>query len=376
MLRLLFYIAAAATALKAVNAATPAPTSLWTLGPLDSSDELYAGFDQIQGVEYMRIYDGSAVGRTYSHHAIVEGVGERLFAAFSSAANDEDSMGQQVWLSTATQVSGSWKWGSPIVAIGSALLPNQTAIGDRNYTYWCSQSVTQRAFQPAAIVQYEGSVYLIAETADISCNSGTRIATKGAGRLAVAFSTSGVQLSKACWLVQNQVTKDDLYAQTPIGDAMCASSLVTGLGTLLNRPDSVPFTNSLLINSPKFIGSDGSSPMIEVTRAVWNQEGLYWQRHWRDSSSKTTYVLRPFAQGRNNDNLCASLLPQDGVHIDWAGVLHTNASTVIVPDSRAIKRVGFSYPHAAVIGDYMFVGYSEDKEDIIIAKVPLASLGK
>ncbi|KAH8833967.1 hypothetical protein DL96DRAFT_1703596 [Flagelloscypha sp. PMI_526] len=450
--RLALFIAA--IGILVVNAAIPDPTSLWTLGDLDYTDELYAGFDQIQGVEYMRIYDGSEVGRTYSHHAIVEGVGERLFAAHSSAANDEDSMGQQVWLSTATQVHGSWKWGSPIIAIGSAMLPNQTVVGDRNFTFWCSQSVcsilqvaivktytaqvTQRALQPAAIVQYAGSVYLIAETADISCNNGTRIATRGAGRLAVRFSTSGKQLSKACWLVQNQVTKDDLYAQTPVGATMCAPPLVHGLGVLLNRPDTLPFTNSLLINSPKFVGSDGSSPMIEVTKAVWNHKGRYWQRHWRDSSSKTTYVsnfvsirseltknlapvtgsLTSLTQMGRTQGFCPSNIPDsntksfygalpdgrtylvsnlmyhatgarakqrqplcisiasDGVHIDWAGVFHTNASTVIVPDSRAIKRVGFSYPHATIIGDYMYVGYSEDKEDIVIAKVPLKSLGK
>ncbi|KAH8827450.1 hypothetical protein DL96DRAFT_1499069 [Flagelloscypha sp. PMI_526] len=417
------------------SAATlPDPLSLWTLGPLNTTDELYAGFKQIEGVKHTKLYDGSEIGRTYSHHAIVENINGKLWAAWSSAVNDEDSMGQQVWLSTATRQHSKdeWKWAKPIVAFPSALLANQTSFGERNFTFWCDLGVAQRAGQPATIVEYGGFVYLIMEPADLWCIGGVKY-DLGPGRLAARFSLDGKLLTKPCWLIQNQVTKDTLWAQTIIGDKMCSPSLVNTLGKYLDKPDVQPFTNSLLLNSPNFAAADGTSWAIEVTRAVWNEKGQYWRRHWRDASSKTSYVnLVEFSTKRDgsdwfplhfnpngsNPSIIPSNIPDsntksfygelpdgrtylvsnlmyhpdgprmkerqplcisvasDGVHIDWAGVLRTNATLGLIPDSRKIKRYGFSYPHATVLGDKLYVGYSENKEDIWITEVPISSLGK
>ena len=38
------------------------------------------------------------------------------------------------------------------------------------------------------------------------------------------------------------------------------------------------------------------------------------------------------------------------------------------------KGTGFHYPHSVVAGDYLFVIYSQNKEDIHIAKIPLSEL--
>lgn len=125
------------------QAAFPDPQTLWKGPALNASDALYAGLQQIPGVKHIQVYDGSTVGRTYAHHAIVENFGGRLFAAWSSALNDEDSMGQQVWVNTAERTNNGvdWTWGTPMVAVRSALLANQTSLGERNYTFWCSSLV-------------------------------------------------------------------------------------------------------------------------------------------------------------------------------------------------------------------------------------------
>ncbi|KAG7088028.1 hypothetical protein E1B28_012065 [Marasmius oreades] len=416
------------------RAATPDPQTLWKGPALDAKDPLYAGLKQIEGVKHMLVHNGSQVGRTYSHHAIVENVNGRLWAAWSSATNDEDSMGQQVWVGTADRNGSSWKWNKPAIPGPSALLPNQTSVGEQNYTYWCNQGIIQRALQPSALVEYNGDIYSIIEPVDRVCpggpgsNSG---AVDGAGRLAARFNISTGQLTaKACWLSKNSFTTASQYKQTPLGDSLCSTDILNGLNPLLDRPDILPFTDARMINSPKFVGSDGSSSMTEVTHAVWNEQGQYWARFWRDSTgSKTTFVhwvefsseetgndwfpakfnsnganpgmvptnipdsntksfygrlpdgrtylvtnLMYHPDTKERQPLCITLA-SDGVHFDWAGVLRTNASRVIIPDSRKIKRVGFSYPHATVVDDMLYVGYSEDKENIWVTEVPIASLG-
>ncbi|KAF9263000.1 hypothetical protein L218DRAFT_987987 [Marasmius fiardii PR-910] len=415
------------------RAATPNPRTLWKGPSLIASDALYAGLKQIAGVKHMLIHNGTQVERTYSHHAIVETFEGRLWAAWSSAHEDEDSMGQQVWVATADRNGSNWIWNEPSVPGPSALLSNQTSVGEQNYLYWCDRGIIQRALQPSALVEYNGDVWSILEPVDRVCPGNTGTAngrTDGAGRLAARFDVSTGQITqKACWLSKNSFTTASQYKQTPLGDNLCDDSLRNGLDAFLDHPDLLPFTDARLINSQKFVGSDGSSTMTEVTHAVWNVKDQYWTRYWRDSTgSKTSFVhwvefstdkaakdwfpanysstgankmvpsnipdsntksfygslpdgrtylvtnLLYHPDTKERQPLCIAVAT-DGVHFDWAGVLRTNASRVFVPDSRAVKRVGFSYPHAVVVDDMLYVGYSEDKENIWITQVPVASLG-
>jgi len=40
------------------------------------------------------------------------------------------------------------------------------------------------------------------------------------------------------------------------------------------------------------------------------------------------------------------------------------------------KGRGFHYPDTCVAGEFLFVIYSRNKEDIFVAKIPLAALGR
>jgi hypothetical protein len=51
------------------------------------------------------------------------------------------------------------------------------------------------------------------------------------------------------------------------------------------------------------------------------------------------------------------------------GVLRTNASTVIAPDTRKLKRLMFSYPTAIMVNGKLVVAYSENKENIWVSVV-------
>ncbi len=83
------------------SAKPPPPGNLWWVWPpLDYSDPLYCGWDQIPFVKEVEIYNGVANSRTYAHHPELFAVGKNVFLIHSAAAVDEDSMGQDVWIST------------------------------------------------------------------------------------------------------------------------------------------------------------------------------------------------------------------------------------------------------------------------------------
>ncbi|KAJ8113924.1 hypothetical protein OPT61_g4074 [Boeremia exigua] len=56
------------------------------------------------------------------------------------------------------------------------------------------------------------------------------------------------------------------------------------------------------------------------------------------------------------------------------GVLRTNASSVIAPDTRKLKRLMFSYPTAILVGGKLVVAYSENKENIWVSVVDPVNL--
>lgn len=150
--------------------------------------------------------------------------------------------------------------------------------------------------QPNGFVTHAGSLYAIIESADISCFNPSNKATNGAGRLAVRYSSAtGQPISSPCWLVQNQYTLSHLYLETPIGGELCSRELRGALNQLLTRPDIVPFSNDKLINAPVYYAIDGTTPLQELTHAVWHikKSGLgYWQRFWRDTSGTNNSYVR------------------------------------------------------------------------------------
>jgi hypothetical protein len=38
------------------------------------------------------------------------------------------------------------------------------------------------------------------------------------------------------------------------------------------------------------------------------------------------------------------------------------------------KRVGYSYPKSVIWGDYLYISYATNKEDVELTRIPIASL--
>ncbi|GKT66396.1 BNR repeat domain-containing protein [Colletotrichum tofieldiae] len=416
-------------------ASPPPPGNLWRVWPpIDYSDKIYAGWNQITVEKEIQIYNGVAENRTYAHHPELFAVGSNVFLIYSSAPVDEDSMGQDVWISASSDSGLTWSPGKSLMP--AALLPNQTDL--HNWKYWCDRGIAQRAWQALSFVHLpDGELYAIGQSGSRWCPG--RWAT--AGRIARKISLEGEPLEDPCWLEKNEFTGSELYAETVYGTeyGMKNCARACEINAILKTPDEAPAWSPWLYNNGLF-AADGTHQMEEQTFAVWHNDsssptGGYWQRHWRDISPErenTHSVWVEYNEDPNGENWYPKVRERLGNKIYQTnipdaktkqflgqldntgdrillsnprynaadpqrqpltlavsrgkdqtyraiGVLRTNASREIVPDTRdGIKNraFGFSYPTAVQVGDKLLVAYSENKENIWVSVVDVAALPK
>ena len=288
----------------------PDPMSLWQVTPeMDVTDHLYAGWSQIPVVKEIEIYNGVSHNRTYAHHPELFAVGNTIHLSFSSAVIDEDSMGQDVRISTSTD--GGMTWNQSYSLIPPALLPNQTEVG--NYTYWCTLGIAQRAWQALAFVQLPGSgygedeVFAIGQSGSRWCPASFRTAGRVARRIGLH---DGQPISDPCWIEKNELTDLQLYNQTVWGTkyGMKYCDRAEEISAALREPDVAPAWSSWLYNNELFAADDIHS-MQEQTHSVWfptsnhssyRGEKGYWQRFWRDISGADTITHNVWVEYNQN----------------------------------------------------------------------------
>lgn len=64
-------------------------------------------------------------------------------------------------------------------------------------------------------------------------------------------------------------------------------------------------------------------------------------------------------------------LSKDGTHFDTAYLLRTKQDISSIRYNGKAKRLGYSYPKSIVIGHYLYVSYSMNKEDVQFTRIPL-----
>ncbi|TQN63843.1 hypothetical protein CSHISOI_11578, partial [Colletotrichum shisoi] len=285
-----------------------------------------------------------------------------------------------------------------------------------DWKHWCDRGIAQRAWQALSFVRLPdgGELYAIGQSGSRWCPG--RWAT--AGRIARRIPLTGEPLEDPCWLEKNDFTESQLYAETVYGTeyGMRNCARACEINAALTRPDGAPAWSPWLYNNGLF-AADGTHQMEEQTLAVWHDDdddddsdsptGGYWQRHWRDISPEreNTHsvwveynedragegwypkVKEPLGNKIYKTNIPDAKTKQFLARLDGGkgdrvplsnprgadqayraiGVLRTNATREIVPDTRGgIKNraLGFSYPTAVQVGDRLLVAYSENKENI------------
>ncbi|CZR57931.1 uncharacterized protein PAC_07821 [Phialocephala subalpina] len=406
------------------------PDEYWQVTPpLNYSDVLYAGWDQIPVEKEVLIYNGTLIGRTYAHHPQLLAVGPSVYMVHSSAVIDEDSMGMELW--GAMSHDGGYTWTPSHSILPAALLPNQTNVA--NFSYWCNEAIWQRAIGGLAVLEVDSEIWGVGETTDFFCWGDIGSGTRGAGRIARQLSTvDGMPIGDPCWLNQNNWTYIELYNETVYGTeyGMKFCEKADEMNAQLVEPTKVPAWSAWLYNDQLYAANNWSS-LQEVTHSVWIEQDDgpgYWQRFWRDISptnnsmrvwwemtydkegkdwypgieeaygnkvyetnipdAKTKQFLGVLddkqsryliSNPRNNTELIRQPLTiamSRGSDLSYktVGVLRTNASDKIAPDTRDYKNQGFSYPVAVQVGHTLVTAYSENKENIWVSVVNIDDL--
>ncbi|KAJ4372850.1 hypothetical protein N0V83_003141 [Neocucurbitaria cava] len=442
------FAAVATIALPVVQALgfhTPSPDSYWQVSPaINYSDPLYAGWPQLKVDTEVLVYKGTELNRTYAHHPELYYDGKRVFLQYSTSPIDEDSIGQESWLSTSTD--GGFTWSKGYSILPAALLPNQTDAA--NYTYWCDNRIWQRALHPAAWVPIDADhLYAVSQTTLRYCWGDDAKGTKAAGRIARLIDKTGRPVGDPCWTSQSEWTDVVRFNETIYGKkyGMKFCKHAAQIEAYLKQPAKVPAWGTWLYQT-KLYAADDTHDMQEPTHAVWFANathpggggGGYWERFWRDISSSdiisnAVWVERtsspngtnwyPSIEQQHGNNIFKTNIPDagskqhfgtlpngdrfllhnprnnsektrqpltiatsrgaagrdggggggggggDGGVYRGIGVLRTNASTVIAPDTRKLKRAMFSYPTAILVEGKLVVGYSENKENIWVSVV-------
>lgn len=413
----------------------PAPDSYWKVTPpIDVNDVLYAGQPQLPKRDIL-IYNASQVGRTYAHHTMLLAEGRTIYLIHSTAAVDEDQMGEEPWVSVSNDGGSTWTQSRSLLP--TALLPNQTTIGPANNTFWCSNKIWQRAIAPDSIVKVKGQVWGVGQTAVFNCPDGVNSYRKGAGQVARAIDKHGRPSGGPCWVTKTDYTHVVEFEKTIYGSkyGMKWCKHAKEIEATLQKPEQVPFDSDWLYNN-EFYAVDGKHEMEEVTHAVWIKDrsvrprGGYWQRFWRDGSDEDLFTGRVWVEYsltgndwypkraetygnkiyetnipdrdtkqylgllENGDRylvhnprynascysqcdrepLVVSMSRGRDLSYQHAGVVRTNASKNKIPGKS--KNPGFSYPSAVEVGNKLVVGYSENKENIWISLVNVRDLPK
>lgn len=406
-------------------------TSLWDVTPsIDYNDTLFAGWPQLSVAKEIEIYNGVSANRTYSHHPELYSRPNTsdVYIIHSSGLIDEDSMGQQIWFSHSDD--GGLTWTPSRMVLPSALLPNQTQ--ELNFSYWCNAGIQQRAVDALTILDYDDVLYAVGQTTDFWCAGTLGSGNHAAGAYARPLNYDGSIAGDPCWIRKNNWTNYVRYNETVYGSeyGMQDCPNVTALRALLDEPQAVPAWSDFVLNEDLY-AADGVHSMQENTNAVWLPSAGVWQRFWRDvtatNNSERVWVeysetgedwypvvleaygnqifetdipdakTKQFLLGLETDTdandirvlisnpryntelirqpLTIATSRGEGVTpFTGIGVLRTNASSDIVPDTRDYKNQGFSYPSATRVGDNLIVGYSENKQNIWVSVVKLSDL--
>lgn len=273
-------------------AAPPDPMTLWQVEPaIDYTDRYQAGWDLIPALSEIEVYNGVYHNRTYAHHPELFAIGETVYVIYSSAAIDEDSMGQDVWISTSED--GGFTWSEGFSLMPPAILPNQTG-HPLDYAYWCEKEVAQRAWQALAFVHLPGKkkcdmgeLYAIGQSGTRWCPGQFRTA----GRIARKITFDGQIDGDPCWIWKNELTDSQLFNETVYGTefGMKRCEREEEINARLVDPDEAPAWSPWLYNNGLF-AADDLHRMEENTYSVWHEDddsptGGYWQRFWRDITS-------------------------------------------------------------------------------------------
>lgn len=379
------------------------PIVEWTAH--DAPDFRYQFLEDVRTTQLLRATPETG---TFSHHGYLAYHKGVLFASWDSHARDENSSGQHGMFRFTADDGRTWSDPRRLFPPLAENVPWSEA--NRSNPFQTSQGFHEVDGQLYAVTNVDRAlkdkVYRFNEVSRVRV-----------GLLARAVHGDGT-LGKIFWLSETAPDPEPGFPSYPAG----GRSLVARINAHFKKPAHLP---QLVFGPRAHPDSDDEHRMTEPTQP-WRLKSGVWVRLYRDaggihatnrsqieeSKSRRNYAAFSFDGGktwtlptrtsfpdscarsnagrlpdgqvyvinntlpisprRGGRSLLAISLARDGLTFDRSAVIR-----FVAPAKRhdgKAKSIGYQYPHSVVVGEHLWVIYSVNKEDIEVARIPLAAL--
>ena len=345
------------------------------------------GLSWAKEIETIPIFSPQKNDNKYNHGAVLFPFKGMLYVQWQSSSMDEDSEDTQVfysrssdgtnwskpipltekWNNGITTSGGWWSDGITLVAYIN-VWPKQLDDSKQGYTEYITSTdgIHWEASKPLKNSNGDPVLGIIEQDVHALPN----------GRLITAFH------------MQPGLITTPYYTDDPLG--------ITGWkgGLMKNMPSNNAFV-SREIEPSWFYRKDGAIVMIfrdqkntfkKLASISWDN-GLNWTEptlvDTPDSRAKqsagnlpngTAFMVNNPSGNKNRFPLVITL-SKDGFLFDKAYLLRSSGIDLQpMKYNGKYKRIGFSYPKSVIWGDYLYVSYATNKEDIECTRIPIESL--
>jgi len=353
----------------------------------DFRQPLTLGLHPVEGAGTITIFSPGKNDSKYNHGVVVFPFKGMLYAQWQTSAVDEDACDTHVMYSRSTDgkrwstpkamttaredgmtTSGGW-WsdGDTLVAYLSVWPATGSGLKE-GWTDYLTSIDGEHWERPKRVILRNGEHVPGIIEQDVH--------SSGSGRLITAFH------------VQPGLTATPFYTDDPLG----ISGWIAGV---MNHLPAASKRMSREIEPSWFSRSDGALVMV-----FRDQQSTFRQLasvSWDDGATWTTPQVVAMPDSRAKQ--CAGNLPdgsaymvnnpsgssvrfplvitlsRDGFLFDRAYLLRSGGKDLQPMRFKGVhKREGYSYPKSVVVGDYLYVSYATNKEDVEITKIPVAQL--
>lgn len=380
------------------------PVLEWTAG----RDAMNFRYDFLEKVKTATLAKATPETGTWNHHPYVTYFKGVLFANWDTHARDENASGQHGVLRRSVDQGNTW---STVKTLFPPLAENVPA---------ATPSQSTRFQTSYGFIVVDDVLYGVTDIAEWQRADAKKMKPRiKIGILCRAIHTDGT-LGNIFWLSDELPAPVSGFPAYPAGDP----ALVAKIREYFNHPANAP---QLEFGGNAHPHADDKHGVGEPVPA-WQLADGTWVRMYRDggsihartlreeeaSKSRRNYVAFSFDNGKNwttptrtnfpdacarsnsgrlpdgqvyvinnvlplstkkgGRSLLAISLSRDGLNFDRMAVIR-----FVAPDQRyegRSKSIGYAYPHSTVVGENLWVIYSVNKEDIEIARIPLAKLHK
>jgi len=363
-------------------AAVTAP--FWVVdGLYNAADQNDLGLQRPEGLETVTVFAPSDNTDHFSNGICMVGFKGGLYCMWQSSATDEDS--SDTWVAYSRSMDEGATWSEPMVlaptiADGSTSSGGWHVNGDELVAYINTWNAAHSQGYTRYIASTDGLTW--SDPADVLMGDGSRmeaIFEQDPHDLPSGRIVNAAHFAPGLFVYP-------IYTDDPSGK--------TGWHRASFTPHKQTDTQSRELEPSLYRKPDGQLVMMfrdqkgtyKKLASTSDDQGETWtdavETQVPDSRSKqcagnlpdgTSYFAGNPVNNKNRWPLVLTL-SADGSEFDHAWLLRAKDEMQPLRYSGKAKREYYSYPKATVVGDYLYVGYSTNKEDVEYSRIPLASI--